>query len=74
VQEGDFQTHVLRLDGAVDLSPDVVLVTEVQFDTVSDPIGPFGREGDRRTGERSIGCGPPQPTRSASGCPRCNHP
>jgi hypothetical protein len=43
LDEGDFRTHVFRLDGTVDLSPDIALTTQVQFDNVSDRLGLFAR-------------------------------
>jgi hypothetical protein len=43
LDEGDFRTHVFRLDGKVDLSPDIALTTQVQFDNVSDRLGLFAR-------------------------------
>jgi hypothetical protein len=41
--EGDFNTHVLRFDGNVDLSPNLSLTSQLQYDNLSDRLGLFAR-------------------------------
>ena len=41
--EGAFNTHVLRFDGNVDLSPNLSLTSQVQYDNLSERLGLFAR-------------------------------
>jgi hypothetical protein len=43
LQEGDFQTHLLRFEGNVDLTPNVAFTSQVQYDNLSDRLGLFAR-------------------------------
>ena len=41
--EGGFDTHVFRVDGNLDLSPDLSLTSQVQYDNLSERLGLFTR-------------------------------
>lgn len=41
--EGDFNTHVFRLDSNLDLSPDLSLTSQVQYDNLTERLGLFAR-------------------------------
>jgi hypothetical protein len=41
--EGDFNTHVFRFDGNVDLSPDLSLTSQLQYDNLTERLGLFAR-------------------------------
>jgi len=41
--EGDFNTHVFRFDGNVDLSPDLSVTSQLQYDNLSERLGLFTR-------------------------------
>lgn len=43
LREGTFHTHVVRVDGSLDLSADLALTTQVQYDNLSDRLGLFTR-------------------------------
>lgn len=41
--EGRFNTHVFRFDGNVDLSPNISVTSQVQYDNLSERLGLFAR-------------------------------
>jgi len=41
--EGNFNTHVFRFDGNVDLSPDLSVTSQLQYDNLSERLGLFTR-------------------------------
>ncbi len=43
LDEGDFNTHVVRFDGTLDLTPDLSLTTQVQYDNLTERLGLFTR-------------------------------
>lgn len=43
LHEGAFNTHVVRFDGNLDLTPDLSLRSQVQYDNLTEQLGFFGR-------------------------------
>ncbi len=41
--EGDFNTHVFRFDGGLDLTPDLSLTSQLQYDNLTERLGLFAR-------------------------------
>ncbi|PQJ35170.1 hypothetical protein BSZ35_11700 [Salinibacter sp. 10B] len=41
--EGDFRTHLLRFEGNVDLTPNLAITSQLQYDNLSDRLGLFAR-------------------------------
>ena len=41
--EGDFDTHLLRFEGNVDLTPNLAITSQLQYDNLSDRLGLFAR-------------------------------
>lgn len=43
LDEGAFNTHVVRFDGNLDLTPDLSLLSQVQYDNLTEQLGLFAR-------------------------------
>ncbi len=43
LREGDFQTHLLRFEGNVDLTPNLAITSQLQYDNLSERLGLFAR-------------------------------
>lgn len=43
LDEGAFNTHVVRFDGNLDLTPDLSLLSQVQYDNLTEQLGLFTR-------------------------------